>query len=169
MFTSVLQPIFERDLRLLRREVEAYPDGAELWAQPAGVANSAGTLVLHLCGNLQHFFGTGLAGTSYRRDREAEFSRRDVPQTELLQQIDAAEAAVRAGFERLTESRLAEDFPEPVGGCRIPIGDLLGHLLAHLLFHLGQIDYHRRMVTGTPISLQPVKTAELPSARPVKA
>jgi hypothetical protein len=40
------------------------------------------------------------------------------------------------------------------------------HLSTHLAFHLGQIDYHRRVVTGSNQSVGAVRTSELSSARP---
>ena len=89
-FLPSMAAIFERDLRALRREVEAYPDERDLWAQVPGVSNVAGTLVLHLAGNLQYYIGAVLGGSGYVRDRPAEFARRDVARSELLREIEAA-------------------------------------------------------------------------------
>ena len=78
-----LAAMLDRDLATLRREVEAYPDERDLWREIPGVANVGGSLVLHLTGNLQHYFGAQLTGTGYVRDRPAEFARRNVPRSEL--------------------------------------------------------------------------------------
>ncbi|MGZ8391951.1 MAG: DinB superfamily protein, partial [Gemmatimonadales bacterium] len=86
--------ILDRDLRTLRREVEAYPDDRGLWQGVPGIPNVAGTLVLHLAGNLQHYIGACLAQTGYVRDRPAEFARRDIPRSELVRDIEAARTAV---------------------------------------------------------------------------
>ena len=59
-----------RELDTLRREVEAYPDDESVWGLPPGAPNSAGTLTLHLAGNLQHYVGALLGGTGYVRDRD---------------------------------------------------------------------------------------------------
>lgn len=163
-----LRATFERDLQLLRRELEAYPDEAGLWVLPAGITNSAGTLTLHLCGNLRHFVGAKLGGTGYVRDRPAEFSLRNVPRAELVAGIDAARRDVGDTLTRLTAADLDREFPEPVGGVRLNTGDFLMHLLAHALYHIGQVDYHRRVVTGSAASLDPVKPAHLASARPAE-
>jgi hypothetical protein len=158
--------MLDRDLATLRREVEAYPDERDLWREIPGVANVGGTLVLHLTGNLQHYFGARLAGTGYVRDRPAEFARRNVPRTELLREIDAARAAVKAGATAVGTAQLAADFPETIGGSRVKTGDYLVHLAVHFAYHLGQLDYHRRAVTGMNTSVDAVRPGELSSARP---
>ena len=167
MRMSAIAAIFDRDLRALAREIEAYADERDLWRLPPGVPNSAGTLALHLAGNVQHYLGARLGDTGYRRDRPAEFADRDVPRAELLRRIEAARAAVRAAAARSEDARLAEEFPETVGGVRVPTGEYLIHLLTHLAYHLGQIDYHRRLVTGDARGVDAVRVAELGSARPV--
>jgi hypothetical protein len=37
------------------------------------------------------------------------------------------------------------------------------HLAVHLAYHLGQIDYHRRLVTGDPAGVDAISPADLPS------
>lgn len=162
---SAVAAIFERDLRSLRREVEAYPDERDLWRTVPGISNVAGTLVLHLTGNLQHYFGALWGGTGYRRDRPAEFDRRDVSRAELLREIEAARLAVKSAQVRLSGSELAADFPEVVGGSRIATLDYLIHLTTHFAYHLGQLDYHRRVVTGNDQGVSAMRPAELGSAR----
>jgi hypothetical protein len=163
---GALAAILDRDLATLWREVEAYPEERDLWREIPGVANVGGTLVLHLTGNLQHYFGARLAGTGYLRDRPAEFARRNVPRSELLREIDAARAAVKAGSTAVGTAQLAADFPELVGGSRVKTGDYLVHLAVHFAYHLGQLDYHRRVVTGVNIGVDAVRPVELSSARP---
>ena len=161
--------ILERDLQALRREVEAYPDDRTLWRSVPGVVNTAGTLVLHLTGNLQHFLGAVLGGTGYVRDRPAEFARRDVPRAELLREIEAARTAVKTGLTQLADDQLAADYPEIIAGVRVGTGDYLLHLIAHFAYHLGQLDYHRRVLTGNETGVGAVRPAELSSARPLRA
>jgi uncharacterized damage-inducible protein DinB len=158
--------ILDRDLATLRREVEAYPDERDLWQEIPGVANVGGTLVLHLTGNLQHYFGSRMAGTGYVRDRPAEFARRNVPRSELLREIDSARAAVKAAATTVTAAQLAADFPETIGGSRVNTGEYLVHLAVHFAYHLGQLDCHRRVVTGRNVSVDAVRPSELSSARP---
>lgn len=148
MLIASVRTVLLRDLAALRREVDAYPEEALLWATPAGITNPAGTLVLHCAGNLQHFLGARLGGSGYRRDRPAEFARRGVPRPELLAEVDRAAAVVEAVLGRLDSAALDADYPEQVGGRTVAIGLFLVHLATHLTYHLGQVDYHRRTVTG---------------------
>ena len=159
--------IFDRDLRALAREVEAYADERDLWRLPPGLVNSGGTLALHLAGNVQHYLGAVFGGTGYRRDRAAEFAERDVPRAELLRRIEAARAAVQAAAARAGEEQLGGDFREVVAGVRVNAGEYLIHLISHFTYHLGQVDYHRRIVTGNVSGIDAVRAAELSTARPV--
>jgi hypothetical protein len=155
--------IFERDLRALAREVEAYPDERDLWAQVPGVSNVAGTLVLHLAGNLQYYIGAVLGRSGYVRDRPAEFARRDVPRSELLREIEVARSTVARALGSAVD--IDHDFPEPIAGKRVRTGDYLVHLATHFAYHLGQLDYHRRIVTGHDKGIDAMRPIELSSAR----
>ena len=161
-----LEAILVRELATLRMEIEAYPTEADIWRVEPGISNSGGTLALHLAGNLQHFVGTVLGKSGYVRDRDAEFASRDVSRDELIGQIEQARAAVSRTLPSLGEAELDQPFPEPVAKVRVTTGDFLVHLAAHLAYHLGQVNYHRRILTqGSPLSgaLSPTR---LWSARP---
>ena len=159
--------LLSRELRALRREVAAYPTDEALWRLPPGLPNAAGTLALHLAGNVQHYVGHCLGGSGYARDRDAEFARRDVPRAELLAEIDRALAVVGDGLARTSPTALAAPFPEVVGGWRVRTDEFLLHLVAHFGYHLGQIDYHRRVVTGDARGIRAIAVAELGSAERV--
>ncbi len=156
--------ILTRDLRAVQRELAAYDREADIWARPDTIPNSAGTLAVHVAGNLRHYVGAVLGGTAYVRDRDAEFSRRNVPRSELIRELDAAAADVGVVMSRLTEADLATTFPQPVVGKHCSTADMLIHLATHLTYHLGQIDYHRRLVAGNAASIAAVSPAELRSA-----
>lgn len=159
-----VRAVLLRDLAAFRREIEAYPDDDSLWALPPGLPNSAGTLALHVAGNVQHFIGVILGGTGYLRDRAAEFGDRRVARAELLQGLRAAEDAVRG---TLDGRALPEQYPGPIGGAGMTVrtDEWLVHLAVHLTYHLGQVDYHRRSVTGSAAGVGAVAITELPSAR----
>jgi hypothetical protein len=138
-----------REMVTLRKEIEAYPSDESLWKVVPGISNSGGTLALHLAGNLQHFIGAVLGSTGYIRDREAEFSVRGLSRAEVMNLIDQATASLTQTFRSLTDEVLGRRYPERVGKVRLTTGDFLVHLEGHLSYHLGQIDYHRRMTTGS--------------------
>lgn len=142
-----------RELATVRDQLLAYPDTASIWKLPTGLPNSAGTLALHIAGNLRWFIGTQLGGTSYVRDRDAEFGSRDVERDELIRQIEAASDEVTRALAMLDDARLEEPFPLEVAGAKLTVGRFIAHLAVHLGYHLGQMDYHRRVVTGVNKSL----------------
>lgn len=161
---TTVRALLHRELAAVRRSVEAYPDETSLWAERPGIANTGGNLALHLAGNLQHFFGTVLGKTGYVRDRDSEFASRGIARTEVLAKLDAADRAIDAGLNALTAERLGETYPEQVGGRTITSQDFIVHLLSHLAYHLGQIDYHRRFVTGDGSTIGAVPVKELGTA-----
>lgn len=141
--------ILLRDLDGLAREIELYPTDEALWADLPGTPNRGGTLALHLVGNLRHFVGAVLGGTGYERDRDAEFSTRDVPRAEVVARIRAAQDDVRATLAQLDPTALDADYPLPLAERRLSTRLFLLQLAVHLTFHLGQIDYHRRASSGS--------------------
>lgn len=165
-FAADLAALLDRDLRALRRELEAYPDERQIWQQVPGLPNTAGTLALHLAGNLQHYIGARFGGTGYVRDRDAEFARRGVSRAELVAEIERARVAIRTGLERLDPKALDAQYPEVVAQSRVRTGDYLVHLCTHFAYHFGQLDAHRRVVTGNADGVGAFRPAELGSARP---
>lgn len=146
--TDLLAAVMRRELAALARELALYPEESYLWARPPGVPNTAGNLALHIIGNLRALIGAALGDTGYERDRDAEFAKRAVPRDEILAEIDVTIREVEETLRRLGEKELAAPYPLPVAGVRVRVDDFLLHLAGHLSFHLGQIDYHRRIVSG---------------------
>jgi uncharacterized damage-inducible protein DinB len=163
--TNLIGAALLRDLRAVKREIEAYPTEADIWRAAPGVTNTGGTLALHVAGNLQHFIGAIFGQSGYIRNRDAEFARRDVSRTEIIAELDRALSAVHAGMARVSEADLARDFPQQIGGKTLAAGDALLHLATHLTYHLGQIDYHRRLTTSQGVTVGTLPVAELFSAR----
>lgn len=161
MTVTDLRTVLLRDLKGLQRQVLAYPDDRAPWIDVPGLPNSGGTLVLHLVGNLQHFVGAVLGASGYVRDRDAEFSRRDVGRAELSAEVQRTIDAVDRALDGFDAARLAEPYPLELGGKRVGTGRFLMHLVAHLGYHLGQIDYHRRSTAPTSGAVGSVAVTEL--------
>ncbi len=142
--------IFDRELGRVAREVEAYRMESNLWLTPGGTRNAAGTLVLHIVGNLEAYIGAGLGDSRYVRDREAEFSRRGVPRAELLMEIEACRETLRRVLPQIDDPVMEGDYPgtPPERLAGIGTRAFLIHLTWHLGWHLGQIYYHRLIVEG---------------------
>ncbi len=145
MKTSITK-IFAREIDRLSSEIEQYQKETSLWIVTDTIANSAGTLCLHLIGNLNHFIGKHLGNTDYVRQRDLEFSMRNVPKETLLAEIASVKEIVLTAFANFPEEKLQEDYPIEKDGI-IPSYELmLLHLLWHLSYHVGQINYHRRLL-----------------------
>ncbi|MBK8518018.1 MAG: DUF1572 family protein [Saprospiraceae bacterium] len=146
MILNTMLSLFTRDLLKLKKEISAYQEEKNMWLTASDISNSGGNLCLHLIGNLNAYIGVGLANTSYIRQRDQEFSMKDIPRQELLLSIDATIQVVEIGLKHLDESRLNDHFPVLIWD--EPKDNLytLLHLLTHLNYHLGQINYHRRLL-----------------------
>lgn len=166
MLIDSLIALIRRDLQALSREVEAYPTEADLWRAVPGLPNTGGALVRHVCGNLRHFLGAQLGGTGYVRDREHEFGGAPTTKAALVAELVATEQDATDALAGLDPGQLEAPFPQALLGHRFGTGDFAVHLAVHLAFHLGQVDYHRRVVTGDRKSVAPMSLPALASARP---
>ncbi|MGH1363210.1 MAG: DinB family protein [Calditrichia bacterium] len=164
MKTDYLAGQVERELRSLKDELLAYEDEKQIWELPEGISNSTGTLTMHLVGNLRHFISTTLGKSDYVRNRKAEFESRNIARNEILISIDAATSEVPEAIRNLTPDQLDSQYPIEFGGVSINTGDFVLHLLGHLTYHLGQIDYHRRLVTGSNTTVKTLAISRLTSA-----
>lgn len=149
MLNNVLIQLYERDLGKLKSEIEQYSDEADLWKTSEGITNSAGNLCLHLTGNLKHFIGAVLGGSGFVRDRDAEFTSGGVSRADMLADIDATVAVIKSTLEKLTDDDFAKVYPIEVFGRPMTSEYFLAHLTTHFNYHLGQINYHRRLLSGS--------------------
>lgn len=145
---SDLAALMDRDLGRLQTELEAYPDDQSVWRVGGTTKNSPGTLTLHLVGNLEAYVGAVFAGTGYVRDRDGEFSERDVPRAELVKRVARCRRNVAEGLSGITDEAMLEAYPGelPAAFEGWSTHRFLTHLSGHFLWHLGQIDYHRRLL-----------------------
>jgi uncharacterized damage-inducible protein DinB len=146
MSIIVLKSLFNRDLNRLKAEIEMYQDEAKIWYIETGIANSAGNLCLHLIGNLNTYIGATLGTTNYIRNRELEFSLKDIPKEILLAKIEETIFIVDDTLSNLSDETLKKEFPLLVLETKTTTEYFLTHLTTHLTYHLGQINYHRRLL-----------------------
>jgi len=146
MLTQTLKTLFNRDLNRLKSEIGSYKNEANLWIIDKSIANSAGNLCLHLIGNLNTYIGATLGGSNYIRNRELEFSLKDVPKQELINMIEATIIVVNETLDKITEKQLNSEYPTLVFQEKTSTEFFLVHLTTHLAYHLGQINYHRRLL-----------------------
>jgi uncharacterized damage-inducible protein DinB len=146
MLANTLTALFERDLKKVINELELYRNEADLWRVEKEIANSAGNLVLHLIGNLNTYIGKELGQTGYVRNRELEFSLKDVSREELIAKLNETIAIIKNALPTVTDEMMQKEYPLVVLQEGTSTEYFLVHLIAHLNYHLGQINYHRRLV-----------------------
>ncbi len=145
-FITSIESLILRDLDTLEREIIQYPSLESIWTVRGDIKNTAGNLCLHLCGNLQHFIGAVLGQSGYVRDREKEFSLKDISAKELVSEVIRTKESIKAALQKLDPAILDKEYPIAVFNYPMTTHYFLIHLSAHLGYHLGQINYHRRLV-----------------------
>jgi hypothetical protein len=101
-----------------------------------------------LIGNLNAYIGATLGKTGYVRDRATEFSAKHIPKAELLADLTSTKAMINATLSAIPDDQLSKLYPNELLGYPMTVHYFLVHLSGHLNYHLGQIDYHRRLLTG---------------------
>ncbi|MEO6883034.1 MAG: DinB superfamily protein [Bacteroidia bacterium] len=146
MLPQNLASIYKRDLTKLKEEIQAYHSENEMWKISGEIKNSGGNLTLHLIGNLNHFIGFALGNTGYIREREKEFSEKNIPVTKILVDIDNTILMIEKTFFSMTEHDFQKKYPLSTPLKEPSVEEFMLHLHVHLNYHLGQINYHRRLV-----------------------
>ena len=146
MLNSTLAGFYERDIRKLIEEVSLFTNEEDLWRIQGSVKNSAGNLMLHIIGGLNHFVGATLARTGYVRNRDQEFSRKGVGRKELIAQLEALILLINESLNTLTQEQMDAEFPVFFDKPKTSTSYVLVQLLAHLNYHLGQVNYLRRIL-----------------------
>lgn len=146
MIIDTLKILFNRDLKRLITEIEQYKTEADIWKVKGQINNSAGNLCLHLVGNLNTYICKELGRTDYIRNRDAEFSSKDIPRQELIQMVENTIKMINQTFDNFNENILETEYPILVFDKKTSVEYLLVHLTTHLTYHLGQLNYHRRQI-----------------------
>ncbi|MCQ9641336.1 DinB family protein [Chryseobacterium sp. WG14] len=146
MFIESLRSLYNRDLNKLKAEIEAYQNEENLWKTDKNIANCGGNLCLHLLGNLNSFIGAELGKTGYVRQRDLEFSLKNIPKAELIAKVEATVIMADSVLGQLSDDDLKKEYPLEPLGYEMTTDYFLIHLITHLDYHLGQINYHRRLL-----------------------
>jgi hypothetical protein len=146
MLVQELRKVFMKDLQKLKEEIGLYRSEQNLWKIEKQITNSAGNLCLHLVGNLNTFIGKEIGKTDYVRNREQEFSLKNIPQKELVTMVENTISMLDQVMQSITDKQLEAEYPVLVLKEKTSTGYFLFHLSSHLGYHLGQINYHRRLI-----------------------
>jgi hypothetical protein len=66
----------------------------------------------------------------------------------VIEIIEATVHEITPALKNLDPALLQAEFPKEIGGVKRDTAFVLLHLLGHFSYHLGQINYHRRMVSS---------------------
>ena len=125
-------------------------DDSQIWWRPNSASNAVGNLVLHCAGSTRFYLGHVVGGHEFARDRDGEFSARDIPKVELRARLDAAvsEAAqVLAAFDPARLLEITDRTPNPTTFMQV-----ISLQLVHYATHVGQIAYVAKTFAPTAIA-----------------
>ena len=112
----------------------------EIWWRPNSESNSAGNLVLHLCGNVRQWIISGLGGAEDMRERDREFAERGpIPRKALVTQLRRTVHVARRVLARLSDDSLSRKYV--IQGFHVTGLDAAFHVTEHFGYHTGQIIY----------------------------
>jgi hypothetical protein len=135
---SVVIAQFRQLHQELRREISRGGDSLN-WA-PCPGANSVATIVTHTLGSEAESL-CAVAGVAHERDRDAEFHIGNQSQSDLIRQVDEAEALLDDLESKMTMERATRVIPLPT----LPTDDLRSGLtwlignLGHAREHMGHL------------------------------
>jgi uncharacterized damage-inducible protein DinB len=119
----------------------------QVWTRNSENENAVGNLVLHLCGNVRQWIGSGVAGLPDSRERDAEFEARGSVAPEILSELlktridEAAETIRTVPPARLTEHIVPQ-------GYDVTVLEAIAHVVEHFSHHTGQVILLTKLQTG---------------------
>ena len=112
----------------------------EIWWRPNSASNSAGNLVLHLCGNVRQWIISGLGGAKDRRQRDREFAEHGpIPRQVLVTQLRRTVQEACRVLAQLSDHSLSRKYE--IQGFHVTGLDAAFQVAAHFGYHTGQIIY----------------------------
>ena len=118
----------------------------QLWFRDEVVINSIGTLARHITGNFNHYFGAGFLKNGYVRDREQEFSERDIPKAQVISDFQTAAGVVQQAAGAINEEEVNRPYRTPCGMDYDSLGYHIIRLATHFAHHHGQANYAERYI-----------------------
>lgn len=124
----------------------------QVWSRGAPHENSVGNLILHLCGNMRQWIGSGVGGEQDIRDRPTEFSTAGgltaADLSSLLKEtVDHAVAII----DRVTPARLIEEIHPQ--NRTVSVLEAIYQVVTHVHQHAGQIIFATKIYAGEDLGL----------------
>lgn len=133
----------------------------EIWWRPNPASNSAGNLVLHLCGNMRQWIISGLGGAQDKRNRDREFAEQGpVSRQALVTQLRRTVRDASRVLAKLSDESMAKKYS--IQGYHVTGLDAVFHVTEHFGYHSGQIIYITKLKRG-----QDLRFTRLPAVKPL--
>lgn len=130
----------------------------QIWWRPNEASNSAGSLILHLCGNVRQWMIAGVGGVADTRNRDREFTeRRQIGREDLLALLTTTLNEVDAILAGLEVEVMASKSDAPLQRDCVPQGfaqtvlDAVFHVVEHFSYHTGQIVFIAKLLAAERI------------------
>ena len=109
----------------------------QIWYTPNNSANSIGNLILHLCGNVTQWIGSGIGQMEDQRHRDEEFIIKGETKAALKQRLEHLEQLTLPVIDAITEETLQKKLS--VQGFNETGLSIIIHVIEHFSYHTGQI------------------------------
>ena len=124
----------------------------QIWSRGAAHENSVGNLILHLCGNVRQWIGTGVGGEQDVRDRDSEFSAcGGTTAAELMSRLKKIVEQAVGILNGVTPERLREEInPQDR---QVSVLSAIYHVVSHFQLHTGQIIFATKIYACESLGL----------------
>ncbi len=145
-FLSISRRHLEERLRRIEACLEKLSE-EQVWSRQHENENAIGNLVLHLCGNLRQWILSGVGGAPDRRDRDAEFARREpLPVAELRRRLRQTVEEAEAVLAPLSPQDLMTT--RKIQVYDVSVLHAIYHVVEHFGQHAAQIIWATKHLTG---------------------
>ena len=137
----------------------------QVWTRGHENENSVGNLVLHLCGNVGQWIGSGVGGKPDNRQREAEFAARgNIQPAELKERLDKTVTEAAGTIRHLPHARLSDK--TTIQKYDVTLMEAIYHVVEHFSQHTGQIIFATKLLTGHDLGYYKHLTHATPRTEP---
>jgi len=134
-------------LEKLKDELLKYSNEADIWKLTDTISNTPANLALHVCGNFKYNIGAIIGGNGYVRTRDAEFTKKGLTRNDIIAEIESTIEMIEPVLDNLTPEDINKPFPGNIHEEWQTYGSVLAKIAHHFGYHLGQINYHRRILS----------------------
>ncbi len=144
VFLQEYSDLIDIELKSVIKSLKNVPESS-LWETRGTIANSAGVLAQHLTGNLNHYIGSALGNTDYKRNRDIEFKKSDKTKADLVDALEKTRIMIQKVIPSIDPELLNKPFPIE-NADSVSTSKMLLKIIQHLSYHSGQLNYLSRIL-----------------------